>query len=599
MFIGPITFDLTGSLPNDYSMAFVQDGLSLTVSSALYNGGLSGDQAVYEFSTPTLSMNSDGIGALNTYSDVGEGFDGHGKYEMATFSFGQTVKITSVTLIPMGTRYNLTGANTQFVMFGQGLVIDPLSRQIIDATDFTNETALYGDFVGIAAYSRYDQFRVASITVEAVDLVSTADAFSVKSGDVATTLAVLSNDVDSRQISAIGVTGLLGAVAIAADGRTVTYDPGTAFDYLALGEVATETFTYTVLGWDGTSETQTVTVTVTGGPNEVTGTSAANSLSGTAKRDIMRGLAGNDTLSGLDGNDDIDGGLDNDRLYGNAGNDLVNGGDGDDYVYGDAGNDTVIGGAGNDRLFGGDGNDSLDGSIGTDRLYGDAGDDILTGGTLANTLDGGIGVDTMTGGAGSDKYYVDDAADQIIELASEGTDTVYTTVDFTLADNVENMVATGLDAVDGTGNTLRNRLTGNAADNVLTGLAGNDRLDGGLGDDDLLGGLGRDNLTGGAGADEFQFAEFGSANYDTVVDFNGLEDTIQLSAATFGLAVGALQQAEFVVGTAATDAAHRIVYDQTNGDIFYDADGNGAGARQLIASLVDGTVLGYDDIFAF
>jgi VCBS repeat-containing protein len=596
---GPITFDLTGSVPSNYSMAFVQSGLSLTVSSALYRGGPSGDQAVYEFSTPTLSMNGDGIGALNTYNDLGMGFDGDGKYEMATLSFGQTVKITSVTLVPMGTRYNLTGANTQFVMFGQGLVVDPLSRQTIDATDFTNETALYGNFVGIAAYSRYDQFRVASITVETVDLVSAADAYSVKSGDAPTVLDVLSNDVDGRQISGLDVAGVLGTVTLAADGRTVTYDAGMAFDNLGLGQVATETFTYTVLGWDGTSETQTVTVTVTGGANEVTGTSAANSLSGTAKRDIMRGLAGNDTLSGLDGNDDIDGGLDNDRLYGNAGDDLVNGGDGDDYVYGDAGNDTVVGGAGNDRLFGGDGNDSLDGSIGTDRLYGEAGNDILTGSNLVNTLDGGVGVDTMTGGAGSDKYYVDDAADQVIELASEGTDTVYTTVDFTLASNVENMIVTGLNAVDGTGNTLGNRLTGNAANNLLTGLAGNDRLDGGLGDDDLLGGLGRDILTGGGGADEFQFAEFGSANYDTVVDFNGLEDTIQLSAATFGLAVGALQEAAFVVGTAATDAAHRIVYDQANGDIFYDADGNGTGARQLIASLVNGTVLGYDDIFVF
>ncbi len=599
MFSGPIIFDLTGSVPNGYSMSFAQGGLSLTVSSALYNGGLTGDQAVYEFSTPTLSMTADGIGALNTYDDVGSGFDGHGKYEMATLSFSQAVKITSVTLVPMGTRYNLSGANTQFVMFDQGLVIDPLSRQTIDATDFSNETALYGDFVGIAAYSRNDQFRVASITVEALDLVSAADAFSVKSGAMPTVLAVLSNDVDSRQISGLDVAGVVGTVTLAADGRSVTYDTGTAFDHLATGEVATETFTYTVLGWDGTFETQTVTVTVTGGLNEVTGTVAANLLSGSVKRDIMRGLEGNDTLSGLDGNDDIDGGLDNDRLNGNAGDDLVNGGDGDDFVYGDAGNDTVVGGAGNDRLYGGDGDDSIDGSIGTDRLYGDAGNDVLTGSSLANTMDGGTGIDTMSGGAGSDKYYVDATADTIIELSSAGTDTVYTTADFTLSANVENMIINGSASTNGTGNSHANRLTGNGADNILTGLAGNDRLTGGEGNDKLIGGIGRDNLTGGGGADEFQFAEFGSVNYDTVVDFDGIEDTIQLSAATFGLAPGALQDTAFVLGAAATDAAHRIIYDQANGDLFYDADGSGAGARQLIASLVNGTVLTQADIFVF
>ena len=203
-----ITFDLTGSVPNAYSMSFVQIGVSLSVSSALYSGGPSGNQLPYEFSTPTLSMNCDGIGALNTYGDLGAGFDGDGKYEIATLSFGQAVRITSVTLIPLGTRYNLTGANTQFVMFGEGLVIDPASRQTIDATDFTNETSVYGSYLGIAAYSRFDQFRVGSITVETVDLVIVADAYSVKNGDTAKVLDVLANDVDDWLISSINTIGI-------------------------------------------------------------------------------------------------------------------------------------------------------------------------------------------------------------------------------------------------------------------------------------------------------------------------------------------------------------------------------------------------------
>lgn len=67
----PITFDLTGSVPNAYFMSFEQSAISLTVSSALYYGGATGSQLPYEFSTPTLSMTSDGIGALNTYNDLG------------------------------------------------------------------------------------------------------------------------------------------------------------------------------------------------------------------------------------------------------------------------------------------------------------------------------------------------------------------------------------------------------------------------------------------------------------------------------------------------------------------------------------------------
>ena len=205
----------------------------------------------------------------------------------------------------------------------------------------------------------------------------------------------------------------------------------------------------------------------------------------------------------------------------------------------------------------------------------------------------------MTGGAGSDRYYVDDASDVVIEFASGGTDTVYTTASYTLANQVENLVINGADALNGTGNTGSNRLTGNAMNNVLTGLAGNDRLVGGLGDDDLRGGIGRDILTGGAGADEFQFAEWGSANYDSIVDFVSADDTIGLDGAAFGLVLGALDASAYAFGTAATDSAHRILYNQATGDIYFDADGTGAGARQLVASVVDGTVVTYEDFFAF
>lgn len=610
--IAQVTFDFTGSRPNDFSMSFVQRGVSLTVSSALYDGEFLHSGLPYEFSTPTLSMTADGIGALNTYGDLETCFDADGKYEMATFAFGQTVHLVSVKLIPIGNRYNPTGVDTHFVMFGQGLIRDDLSPQIIDATDFTNEVSQTGDFLGIGARYYVDGFRIASITVEAdvpsdPPLTTTADAFAIKSTNAPLVLDVLANDANVQLISGINTTGALGSVTLAADGHTLTYDAGLAFDYLAKGATATDVFTYTVLGQDGTSQTQSVTMTVTGAPNEITGDIGSNTLTGSERHDVILGLAGNDTINGMGGNDEIDGGTGKDLLHGNDGHDYINAGDGDDYAYGDAGNDTVIGGAGNDRLYGGEGNDSLDGTIGSDRMYGDGGNDVLTGGDSANILDGGTGVDTMTGGGGSDTYYVDNAGDKVIELASAGTDMVNTTINYTLTANVENLTLQGLDAISGTGNELANRLTGNDGNNGLFGLAGNDRLDGGLGNDHLVGGAGRDIVTGGAGADEFVFGEFGITNYDTVTDFNAVDDSIFLAGSAFGHAAGAIAASEFAFATTsnsgsmiyATTAAQHFIYDKVHGDLYYDADGNGAGAKQLIAAFVDGTDLTIADLFVF
>ena len=48
-----------------------------------------------------------------------------------------------------------------------------------------------------------------------------------------------------------------------------------------------------------------------------------------------------------------------------------------------------------------------------------------------NLPGGGIGADTMVGGAGNDTYFVDDAADTVFENASEGVDSVFSTVSCT------------------------------------------------------------------------------------------------------------------------------------------------------------------------
>ncbi|MBX9926218.1 MAG: hypothetical protein K2Y05_07660, partial [Hyphomicrobiaceae bacterium] len=143
-------------------------------------------------------------------------------------------------------------------------------------------------------------------------------------------------------------------------------------------------------------------------------------------------------------------------------------------VLADAGDDTVTTGQGDDDVDGGDG------------------DDVITTNGGADTLDGGAGNDVLRGGAGNDTYIVGQAGDVVIEVAGQGIDTVRSSIDFTLAANVENLKLIGT-AISGTGNTLDNTIEGNASDNVLSGRQGNDALYGGGGNDILDGGAGNDN----------------------------------------------------------------------------------------------------------
>src|SRR3569623_1227686 len=99
---------------------------------------------------------------------------------------------------------------------------------------------------------------------------------------------------------------------------------------------------------------------------------------------------------------------------------------------------------------------------------------ILTGNSLNNTLHGGAGADTLSGGLGNDTYVVDNTADVVTENLNEGTDTVQSSVTYTLGNNVENLTLTGTAAINGTGNSLNNILTGNSLTNTLTGGLGDD-----------------------------------------------------------------------------------------------------------------------------
>ena len=247
------------------------------------------------------------------------------------------------------------------------------------------------------------------------------------------------------------------------------------------------------------------------------------------------GLGSSVNATGSDGANIIIGSSGNDIINGGAGNDTLDGGKGNDVLDGDAGNDTYVVDNANDTvtesLAGAAGGIDLVQSSAVSFILGDnvenltligaaiagtgnALNNILTGNSGNNSLDGKAGNDNMAGGLGDDTYTVDVAGDVVTEALNAGTDTVVTSLNYTLGANVENLELTG-PAVTGTGNTLNNVLTGTGGANTLAGLAGNDTLRGGAGNDTLNGGNDNDTYLFGSGDGQ-----------DLIQDNNGCMDKI-------------------------------------------------------------------------
>jgi len=268
-------------------------------------------------------------------------------------------------------------------------------------------------------------------------------------------------------------------------------------------------------------------------------------------------------------------------------------------------------------------------------------DNTLTGNDLDNELDGGRGADVLIGGAGDDSYVVDNVSDSIVELASEGVDSVKSSVTYTLDANVENLELTGMHRLSAYGNALANHLVGNSGDNILDGQGGADLMEGGVGDDtyfvdhpddvvsDILGndhvnasidwtlsaGLddltllgnavtaigndsanelvgtsldnildgqgGNDILTGGLGADVFVLRSPGRGNKaDVITDFNSVDgDRVALPAYMFG--ANALPDIETVTSFTGLLASLKtdtdLVYNSRNGRLYYNGNGSSHG----------------------
>jgi Ca2+-binding RTX toxin-like protein len=319
------------------------------------------------------------------------------------------------------------------------------------------------------------------------------------------------------------------------------------------------------------------------------------------------------TLDGKDGFDTLIGTSHNDTLIGGEGNDILNGGEGidrvkviadvdmtlaDDLLYADwidqlisIEEATLIGGKSDNHINASDftlGAVKLDGKAGNDRIVGGLHNDILTGGEGNDILEGGSGIDRVQETANVDFLLTDS------QLIGNGIDLLYSIERATLTGGNSN---NRLDASDFSLGAVR--LNGKGGDDILFGGTDNDRLNGGDGNDILVGGEGKDTLIGGLGRDSFEFYA-ATQGLDRIRDFSVSEDIIGISAEGFGniepTANGFISANQFHLGTGATDANHRFIYNQNNGALFFDSDGTGATAQVKIATLSAGLAMTHMNI---
>jgi Ca2+-binding RTX toxin-like protein len=387
-------------------------------------------------------------------------------------------------------------------------------------------------------------------------------------------------------------------------------DLGSFGDHFFLGGAGTD-----LLVMDWSAATSAISRT-TGGPEfyygtTISGVGTAYMEYSSVERFFLRGGLGNDSLFGGAFEDTLHGGGGNDRLDFGTGRVRVDGGDGLDQVTATLPNSaavpfglalaaqlgaSVVRNAGTAfestwrgvevvRLTTGAGNDWLD-------VRGVAGN-AYAAGHQGHRFDAGGGNDTFfvdlslagdhffLGGAGADRLVLDwSAATSSISRFTGGPEFYYGTAVAGVTHYVE---FSSVETFDLRGGTAGDRLTGGAFADTLAGGLGNDTLDGGL------------------GADRFVFATApGAGNVDQLLGFVSGTDKILLDDDAFlgltGTAAGAaLAAGAFTLGTAATLAAHRVIYDQATGTLRHDADGLGGDAAVAFATLTPGTLVAAGD----
>jgi Ca2+-binding RTX toxin-like protein len=203
----------------------------------------------------------------------------------------------------------------------------------------------------------------------------------------------------------------------------------------------------------------------------------------------------------------------NDSLTGNSGADTLNGGAGVDTLSAGSGIDTLIGGTGNTTFVINSASDVVqDTSIASSNtlrssvtyvLPTNVNVLVLTGtvalkGT-ANTgndmLTSNSGVDTLVGGSGNDVFVISNASDVVQDTSATASNSIQSSVSFSLPTNVNTLTFTGSAALTGRGNAGNDSMTANTGADTLIAGNGSDTLVSsatGTANDSLVGGTGND-----------------------------------------------------------------------------------------------------------
>jgi Ca2+-binding RTX toxin-like protein len=171
--------------------------------------------------------------------------------------------------------------------------------------------------------------------------------------------------------------------------------------------------------------------------------------------------------------------------------------------------------------------------------------------------------------------------------SNAGTDTVLSSISYTLPNGVENLtLTTGAGNINATGNSLNNVIIGNDGNNILTG------------------GAGVDTLTGGAGADIFVFADGDTGSTtghrDTITDFVPGTDKIDLTGIDANTTVAGHDAFRFL-GTAGFDGAAGALhtfYDAAHNVTVLEGDTNGDKVADFGIELTGNLTLSQSDFTA-
>ena len=277
----------------------------------------------------------------------------------------------------------------------------------------------------------------------------------------------------------------------------------------------------------------------------------------------------------------------------------------------------VVTGDGNDSVLGNELGNQIHGMRGADSLEGGAGADSLYGGAASDILIGGAGVDSVLGGAGDDTYRFQfgfSAEDRISEAGAGGVDVLAVVgelaTDLLYRRSGVDLIIEKLGFADKA--VLRNVFSGLATDRIEKLQADDGErflkttLTGTATADIVVGASAAETVTGGGGNDAYVFRRLGEIG-DVITDFSssaaGNDDRFWVALAGFagGMATGTLAASRFRarVDNLAQDGDDRFIFRNTDHTLWFDADGNGAGAAVMLADLQPGATMTASDIVIF